>query len=113
MSRLLSDLLSRFRDVWRGSPPPEDPREYFRNPKVWSKVESSNVGAVAYYFDIRRKGQGNRLAVWFKTSGMVYLYDAPHSMYVNMLAASSKGRYVHEYLKGLGYTDKWPASQVM
>lgn len=97
----MASLVQRLIGYVRGSAGPLPPEEYFRQEKVWTGVQSSNVKAVAYYADLRAgAGRGNVLAVRFLNGGEYWYFGVPLPVYVGMLAASSKGRYVHENLKG-------------
>ena len=58
------------------------------------KVESSNVESVSY--DDRTKD----LTVTFKKSGTYTYHDVPKSIGNAMPYAESKGKFVHEVLKG-------------
>lgn len=64
----------------------------------WQPVVSSNLAAVAYSPDFAR------MYIRF-ISGDVYAYlDIPESVYQGLLAAGSKGKYLHRHVKGaFGY----------
>lgn len=103
MSRLwgqLKDLLARGRSAASGVPPALTAEQYFKSnrPGVWKAVESSNVAAVGYFADVTGR-TGGVLGVKFK-GGHIYLYaPAELSLYTNMIAATSRGRYVWEVLR--------------
>lgn len=58
---------------------------------AWHPVTSSNIRAVCW----RSVGKQTGLGVWF-LSGTSYFYpSAPHDVYVAMMAAPSKGKYLN------------------
>jgi hypothetical protein len=70
--------------------------------KWHTDFESSNVEAFRY------DEENYTLYVRFK-SGATYAYrDVQHGYYVNMLAAASKGKFVHEVLK----RERFPVERV-
>ena len=56
-------------------------------------VISSNVVAVGY------KDQNQELFVTFKNGSYVYT-EVPKAEFEGLLNASSKGKYIHQYIKG-------------
>jgi hypothetical protein len=72
----------------------------------WVSVTSSNVQAIAY-----RAGVGGParqiLAVRFRNGSEYHYYDVPLADYLDMLAASSKGRFVWSRLR-----DQYPFERV-
>lgn len=59
----------------------------------WVPVSSSNLRAVAYARDFRR------LFVSFKGGGLYAYEDVPEGVYQGLLAAPSKGEYLHAVIK--------------
>ena len=58
----------------------------------WISVDSSNIDKI--------KHEDNNLYVQF-LDGSIYEYiDVPHNIYQNMLTSQSKGKYLHQYIKG-------------
>ena len=59
----------------------------------WISVDSSNIDKI--------KHEDNNLYVQF-LDGSIYEYiDVPHNIYQNMLTSQSKGKYLHQYIKGI------------
>ena len=59
----------------------------------WVSVDSSNIDKI--------KHENNNLYVLF-SNGSIYEYiDVPHNIYQNMLTSQSKGKYLHQYIKGI------------
>lgn len=88
---------------WLGLHPHAAEDAYFADPKNWVDCSrSSNVDAISYWFDVRRSaGGGGVLAVRFHASRTEYRYrGVPLAVFTNMLAARSRGSYVHTHLKG-------------
>ena len=62
---------------------------------MWPVFGSSNVRAVGYD---RKKEE---LGIRFKSSPQRYMYsDVPISVYKGLMAAPSRGKYVHQHIKG-------------
>lgn len=75
------------------------PAEYFAGDEAWVPVSSSNLVSVAYY----GQGQTGILGIRFGKEGVPeseYWYDnVPVEVHQGLLAASSKGKYHHAYIK--------------
>ena len=81
------------------------PDEHFSRASSWTAVESSNVHSVAFYLDRTRPTEPGVLRVRFHARGRkpprTWQYEGvPLSVCVNLLAAASKGQFVHAHLKG-------------
>lgn len=59
----------------------------------WIPVASSNLRSVAYAADFRR------LFVQFKNGGVYAYEDVPEALYMGLLSAPSKGKYLHAVIK--------------
>jgi hypothetical protein len=57
-------------------------------------VSSSNVAAIGY------DDSNNQLYVRYNDGGLYVYSGVPHSIYQGLLSASSKGTYLHRYVKG-------------
>ncbi len=50
--------------------------------------------------DLRSVGYENRtLEIRFHSGGVYRYYDVPQSVYINLMQASSHGKYFHRYIK--------------
>ena len=56
-------------------------------------VESSNLSSVGY--------ENRTLYISFHSGGLYAYPGVPESIYQGLLAASSKGKYFHAYIKGV------------
>lgn len=61
---------------------------------VWTKVSSSNIQAIRY------NPSSGGMQIRFHDSGTYEFYDVPGTVYVGLLAASSKGRFFHNEIRG-------------
>lgn len=96
----LSSWISRGRAIVSGAAPTQTADQYFKAGAAgtWTPVKSSNVAAVAYHRDVTVGGSGGTLGIKF-LNGSVYAYPGrSYSDYTNVLAASSKGQWVHRNL---------------
>lgn len=102
-------FLDRIRAMVRPAPatssPVLEPRaeEYFADPANWKPVSSSNVQEIAFFMDLasRRNILGVRFFPEGATKVSEYVYfNVPLSVYTAMFSSGSKGRFVHEQLKG-------------
>lgn len=103
----LKDLLARGARALTGDQAGGED-EFFRDPKSWRAVSSSNLHSVAYYVDLRRGGRGNVLGVRFLRKGTSgwgseYRYqNVSLAEFSSLLAASSKGHELHVAIKKAG-----------
>lgn len=81
------------------------PKTYFANNANWTGVTSSNVHSIAYYIDVGSTRE-NILGVRFHAkkdpsvvSAEYWYYGVPASVWLNMIAANSKGKYVWSDLR--------------
>lgn len=82
-----------------GGDAPSGPESYFSRADVWSQVSSSNVHSIAHYSPVAKGDSQPILGVRFldaaKGAGAEYwYYGVPVGVWLAMLAAGSKGRYV-------------------
>lgn len=72
------------------------PSDYFAGTEAWTPVSSSDLAAVAYY------GQGiaGILAVRFLSDSEYWYHGVPADIYGGLLDAVSKGKYLHQHVKG-------------
>lgn len=61
---------------------------------VWTKVTSSNIQAIRY------NPSSGGMQIRFHDSGVYEFYDVPGTVYVGLLAASSKGKFFHNEIRG-------------
>ena len=54
-------------------------------------VQSSNVAAIGY--------RNGGMLVKFHNGGMYYYHNVPNELFWRMLRASSKGRFLHQFIK--------------
>ena len=59
----------------------------------WQYVDSSNIEAISY------DREANKLYVRFNTQRDYVYYDVEEDVFVGLLQAESKGRYLHQYIK--------------
>ncbi|MDB9528729.1 KTSC domain-containing protein [Oscillatoria sp. CS-180] len=57
-------------------------------------VSSSNVRSVGY------DSASSTLEVAFHNGGVYQYFGVPSTVYAGLMAAASKGRYLHHYVKG-------------
>lgn len=81
------------------------PSTYFTNAVNWTEVTSSNVHSIAYYIDVS-SARENILGVRFHSksdasvvSAEYWYYGVPISVWLNMLSAGSKGKFVWSDLR--------------
>ena len=84
------------------------PSRYFGQGAVWNRVTSSNVASVAYFNPQQKEGATGILGVRFlgKKGGReseYWYWGVKASVFINMMASSSKGRFVWTDLR-----DKYP-----
>lgn len=90
------------------------PSTYFANASNWTGVTSSNVHSIAYYIDIDSTRE-NILGVRFHSkddpdtaNSEYWYYGVPTSIWLNMIAAGSKGKFVWSDLRDrYRYEAKW------
>lgn len=55
-------------------------------------VSSSDIASIGY--------EDGTLHIRFHSGGLYAYFDVPEFLYVELLSASSKGRYFHSHIKG-------------
>lgn len=66
----------------------------------WVKVESSNLEQIAYRDHVTLGAEKGFLYVQFRGGGHFYQYlSVPRSLYLEMLQAESKGKFLHSRIK--------------
>lgn len=98
----LSGLLAAGARALAGSRAALPPEKHFLAPSAFVPVRSSNVLAVGYWAD-SRKGKPGVLGVRFRDrlgrhSGTYVYYGRDWRVFRAMLAAPSKGKFVHQVL---------------
>jgi len=63
-------------------------------PLAWIPVASSNLSAVAYVEELRQ------LYIFFTSADIYVYFNVPPSIYRGLMAASSKGKYFHQHIRG-------------
>lgn len=81
------------------------PSNYFTNDANWTKVKSSNVHSIAYYIDVSASRE-DILGVRFHSkqdpdvvSSEYWYYGVPIRVFMNMVSAGSKGKFVWSDLR--------------
>ena len=69
-------------------------------------VESSNVASVGYdsaqqILEIEFGANATRAPSWKKEISVYHYFDVPRSVYEELMAADSKGKYLHRMVKGI------------
>lgn len=76
-----------------------------QSPLIWTDVDSSNVGSVAF------DEASNTLVVRFN-NGAIYSYeDVEMDVYIDLVHAESVGRFLNQMIKGRYAYLKWASEQ--